>query len=75
MNREQGNWLLHTIEDAETTERFALALYERGRISLQVMTDVARGRGSTNRNRNQSGTTATRHSDKYTATELPVAIA
>jgi hypothetical protein len=75
MNREGVNWLSQTIADAETTERFVLALYERERISLQVMTDVARKRGSINRNRNQSGTTATRHSGKYPATELPVAIA
>ena len=75
MNREEVNWLLRTIADAETTERFVLALYERRRISLQVMTDVARERGAINRNRNQSGTTGARHSDKYPATELPVAIA
>jgi hypothetical protein len=75
MNREKVNWLLQTIADAETTERFVLAMYERGRISLQVMTDVARERGSTNRNRNQSGTKATCHADKYRATELPVAFA
>jgi hypothetical protein len=75
MNREEVSWLLQTIADAETTERFVLALYERRRISLQVMTDVARERSSTNRDRNQSGTTATRHADKCPATELPVAIA
>jgi hypothetical protein len=75
MNREEVNWLLQTIADAETTERFVLALYEHRRISFQVMTDVARERGSTNRNWNQSGTMGTRHSDKYPATELPVAIA
>jgi hypothetical protein len=75
MNKEEMNWLLQTIADAETAERFVLALYERRRISLQVMTDVARERGSANRNWNQPGTTGTRHSDKYPATELPVAVA
>jgi hypothetical protein len=75
MNREEVNWLLQTIADAETAERFVLALYERRRISLSVMTDVARERGSANRNSNQSSTTGTRHSNKYPATELPVAIA
>jgi hypothetical protein len=75
MNREEVNWLLQTIADTETAERFVLALYERSRISLQVMTDVARERRSANRNRNQSGTTATRLADKYSVTELPVAIA
>jgi hypothetical protein len=75
MNREEVNWLLQTIADAETAERFVLALYERGRISLQLMTDVARERGAINRNRNQFGTTATRYTEEYPATELPVAIA
>ena len=41
MNREELNWLLQTINDAETAERFVLAQYERGRISLQVMADVS----------------------------------
>jgi hypothetical protein len=75
VNREEVNWLLQTIADAETAERFVLALYERGRISLQVMADVARERGAINRNRNRFGTTATRHSDQRPATELPIAIA
>jgi hypothetical protein len=74
VNRKEVNCLLQTIADAETTERFVLALYKRGRISLQVMTDVARERGSTNRNRNQFGATVTRHTDQYPATELSVAI-
>jgi hypothetical protein len=75
VNREEVNWLLQTIADAETTERFVLALYERRRISLQVMADVARERRTTNHNRNQFGTTETRHTDEYPATELPVAMA
>ena len=75
MNREEVNWLLQTIKDAETTERFVLALYERRRISFQVMADVARERGSMNRNRNPFGRTAASHSADYPATELPVAIA
>ena len=41
MNKEELNWLLQTIKDAETAERFVLAQYERGRISLQVMADVS----------------------------------
>jgi hypothetical protein len=39
--REELNWLLQTIEDAETAERFVLVQYERGRISSQVMADVS----------------------------------
>jgi hypothetical protein len=75
MNREELNWLLQTIKDAETAERFVLAQYERGRISSQVMADVARERGWTNCAPNQFLTTATRYSAGYAATGLPVAIA
>jgi len=41
VNREELNWLLQTIKDAETAERFVLAQYERGRISFQMMADVS----------------------------------
>ena len=41
MNREELNWLLQTIQDSETAERFVLAQYERGRISFQMMADVS----------------------------------
>jgi hypothetical protein len=41
MNREELNWLLKTIKDAENAERFILAQYERGRISFQMMADVS----------------------------------
>lgn len=41
MNREELNWLLQTIDDAESAERFVLAQYDRGRISFQMMTDVS----------------------------------
>ena len=75
MNREELNWLLQTVEDAESAERFVLAQYERGRISLQVMADVARERGWINRNANQFATTAMRHLTAYATTELPIAIA
>jgi hypothetical protein len=75
MNREEMNWLLQTIKDAETVERFMLAQYERGRIPLRMMADIARERGWINRTTNQFLTTATRHSTEYATTELPVAIA
>ena len=75
MNREELNWLLQTIKDAETAKRFVLAQYERERISFQKMTDVARERGWINRIANQFLTTATRHSTEcVTTTELPIAI-
>jgi hypothetical protein len=75
MNREELNWLLQTIKDTETAERFVLAQYERGRISSQMRADVARERGWINRNTNQFLTTATRHSTENATTKLPVAIA
>jgi hypothetical protein len=75
VNREELNWLLQTIKGVETAKRFVLAQYERGRISLQVLADVARERGWINRTANQFLTTATRHSTEYATTELPVAIA
>jgi hypothetical protein len=76
VNREELSWLLQTINDAETAERFVLAQYERGRISFQMMADVARERAWINPpTANQFMTTATRHSNEYASTELPVAIA
>ena len=75
MNREELNWLLQTIKDAENPERFVLAQYERGRISFQMMADVARERGWVNRTANQFLTMETRHSTEYATTELPIAIA
>jgi hypothetical protein len=41
VNREEVKWLLQTIKDPENAKRFLLAQYERGRISLQLMNDVA----------------------------------
>jgi hypothetical protein len=75
VNRTELNWLLQTIKDAETAERFVLAQYQHGRISFQMMADVARERGWINPTANQFIATATRHSNEYSATELSVAIA
>jgi hypothetical protein len=72
MNREELNWLLQTIKDTETAERFVLAQYRRGRISFQMMADVARERGWINRLANRF---STRHSTEYATTELPMAVA
>jgi hypothetical protein len=41
MDREELNWLLQTIQDTETAKRFVLAQYKRGRISFQLMADMA----------------------------------
>jgi hypothetical protein len=66
---------LQTIKDSENAERFVLAQYERGRISFQMMADVAQERGWINRTANQFLTTAMRHSTEYATPELPIAIA
>src|SRR6266404_5878601 len=71
MKREELNWLLQTIKDAEPAERFVLAQYERGRIPFQMMADVARERGWINRTANQFLPTARRHSrDRTMPTRL-----
>ncbi len=75
MNKEELNWLLQTIKDAKTAELFVLAQYERGRISFQMMADVARECGWINRIANQFLTAAMPHLTEYATTELPIAIA
>jgi hypothetical protein len=75
MTREELNWLLQTIKDAANAERFVLAQYERGRISFQLMADIARKRGWINRTAKQSAITTTRYLTAYAATGFPIAIA
>ena len=75
MNREELNWLLQTIKDAETAERFVLAQYQRGRISFQLMADVARERDWINPTANQFMSMMTRRNNEYATTELTVAFA
>ena len=75
MNREELYWLLQTIRDAETAARFMLAQYHCGRISVQMMTDVAQERSWVHSTTKQFMTTTTRNSDEYARTELPVAVA
>ena len=59
MNREEVNWLLQTIKDPGDAKRFLLAQYQRGRISLQLMNDVAPERGCITRTTTPLLTTAT----------------
>ena len=75
MNKEELSWLLQTIKDAANAERFVLAQYERGRISLQLMADIARERGWVNRAANQFAITMNRYSNECKATEFQIAIA
>jgi len=74
VNKEQVNWLLQTIKGAATAKRFVLAQYQHGRISLEVMADVAHERSCIKRAANQFFTTLTWDSNQYAATELPIAI-
>lgn len=75
MNKQELNWLLQTIKDAETAELFVSAQYERRRISSQLMADVGRTWGWINRNANQALTVAISHSTEHATTELPIATA
>jgi hypothetical protein len=75
MNREDVNWLLQSIKEPDDVERFLLAQYEHGRISLQVMADIAREQGWINRTVNQFLTAAAQHSMAYATTGLKAATA
>jgi hypothetical protein len=75
MNREEVNWLLQTIKDPENVKRFLLAQYERGRISLQLMNDVAPERDCINRTKTPPLTTATECSAEHLAMALVFATA
>jgi hypothetical protein len=74
MNKEELNWLLQTIKNAETAELFVLAQYEHGRISSQVMADVGRERGWFYGDANQFLSTRTGNSSEYATPELRIAI-
>ena len=74
MNREDVNWLLQTIKDPDDAERFLLAQYEHGRISLQLMADIAEERGWINRTVNEFLTVPTQHSVAYATAGLAVAV-
>ena len=74
MNRAELNWLLQTIKDAETAERFMLAQHQCGRISFQMMAEVAREWAWINHTANQFFTTLTCDSNQSASSELPIAI-
>lgn len=74
MNREDLNWLLETIKGAETAERFVLTQYERGRISLELMADVAQEMAWIEGAANRLFTTLTCDSKQDSSSELPIAL-
>jgi hypothetical protein len=75
VNRSELNWLLQTIKSAEMAERFLLAQYERGRISPEMLADVARERGWINPTAKEFAITTTRDLTEYATTEFSVAVA
>jgi hypothetical protein len=75
MKREDVNWLLQTTKDPDDAERFLLAQYEHGRISLQVMADIAQEQGWINRALNEFLAVAAQHSMAYATTGLRIATA
>ena len=72
MNASDMSWLLQTIEDPETQERFVVAQFELARISYQLMADIARERGWINRPTNEVFITTTRHSTEYATAQSSV---
>ena len=75
MNREEMNWLLQTIKDPATAERFVFAQYRRGRISFQLMAELARKRGWIDRTTNQFAITTASYLVGFTMTEFPIFVA
>ena len=75
MNKKELNWLLQTIKDPATAERFVFAQYRRGRISFQLMAELARERGWIGRTRNQFAITTASCPAACTTTELPLFVA
>ena len=75
MNREELNWLLQTMKDGASAERFVLAQYERGRISFQLIVDIARERGWINGAASQFATTTTCYLTEFVTAEFPISIA
>ena len=74
MNREELNWLLQTIKDSTTAERFVAAQYEHGRISLEVMAEVAQEWGWINRTASPFFSTLACDAVQYASSQLPIAI-
>jgi hypothetical protein len=75
MNKKELNWLLQTIKDPATAERFVFAQYRRGRISFQLMAELARKRGWVGRTTNQFAITTTGYLGGFTMTEFRLFVA
>ncbi len=75
MDKKELNWLLQTIKDPATAERFVFAQYRRGRISFQLMAELARKRGWVGRTRNQFAITTTGYPVGFRMTEFRIFVA
>ena len=75
MNKKELNWLLQTIKDPATAERFVFAQYRRGRISFQLMAELARKRGWIGRTTNQFAITTTGYLVGSTTAEFRIFVA
>jgi hypothetical protein len=75
MNEKELNWLLQTIKDPATAERFVFAQYRRGRISFQRMAELARKRGWIGRTTKQFAITTAGCLAGFTTTEFPLFVA
>lgn len=73
MNRLDLSWLLQTCNHAKDAARLALAQYERGRISLQAMTDAIRDRFLLSRDLNQFFYMLIWDLIQYVSTKIPIA--
>jgi len=72
MNTSEMRWLLQTIDEPETAQRFVKAQYKRGRISYRVMADIAEERGWINWRANKFLVIATKYLTEYVTPQLPV---
>jgi hypothetical protein len=72
MNTSEMRWLLQTIDEPETAQRFVMAQYKRGRISYRVMADIAEERGWINWRANKFFVIAAKYLTEYVTPKLPV---
>jgi hypothetical protein len=72
MSEKELNWLLQTIKDPATAERFVVAQYECGRISFQLMAKLARKRGCIDRTMNQFAITTIGYLVRFTTAEFRI---
>ena len=75
MSEKELNWLLQTIQDPATAERFVLAQYQRGGISFQLMAELARKRGWIDRSTGQFAITTTGYLAGFTMTKFRLFVA